>query len=368
MKKKGIVVLIIVLIVSSQIHLFSKYLKEKIVYTEKEFEITDGSKDFYFRYPSDFKADKFGNLYLFDFYHLYKFNNKGKFIKKILKNGAGPGEVLFGRSVFYYSVYSHGLIGYSSLPLKIMHFDNSGKFVKEFRLNKFFPDSFIGYYKKRYFFIDEEEPFGKSGKFLRVKVHRSVVGIDDKSNVVFEKKFMISYLFMRYQGARIFFDEPPTEYIILGDYLYLLISNNYEFYQIKLSDSSKIIKISRNYNRVKRSKANERYFKLREIGVNNRMFKEPYRKYIKDIICFANPDNKTLWVITTTKNRNNGIWVDEYRNGKLKGGFWLNLPKNYDVYKLNKKRFLIANNSIFLKTVDEDDNVIITKYRLVFKK
>lgn len=172
---------------------------------------------------------------------------------------------------------------------------------------------------------------------------------------------------VRPRGARGILKEAPVKHQQVGKYLYLLLSNKYKLIQIDLSNPKKTRFINRDYTSIKRTGINKKYFRLREFGINNKKYREPDSGYINDIINLASSDNM-LWIFTSTRNKNNSIWIDKFDGKEFKSGFWLNIPKSYDVYKFYKQPFLISDEYIYLKISDSDDNFTIEKYKLLLKK
>jgi len=76
------------------------------------------------------------NLYILDtkFYKIHKFSSKLKYIKSFGRKGEGPGDLIYGNSIFIYDGYLILCEKYGN----ISYFTLGGKFIKKVNLSKIF--------------------------------------------------------------------------------------------------------------------------------------------------------------------------------------------------------------------------------------
>jgi hypothetical protein len=87
------------------------------------------SEEYFFRYIQSIAVDSKGNFVLLGERRIIKYNSKGKFLSYIGAIGQGPGEYNYPSGVFF-DEHDHLYVLDSTI---VVHFDDSGKFVKNYR-------------------------------------------------------------------------------------------------------------------------------------------------------------------------------------------------------------------------------------------
>ncbi len=345
---------------------------------KKKMIIKGTGKGYYLKLPVSIKVDDKGNIYILDgdsggwrFYEILKFNNIGKFERRIVSRGQGPGEAF---DIGGYFISNNKIYIYDYSMKKMIVKDLYGNIMREFRirisdlnLQKRISISFISVYKKKFYFSLVTTDFATK-----------------KTSIINEDNFYCIYSGSSWKIGRTNF--PTLIYFIRGSngvpgiipigsikksvykskYLFI---NNTAKYLIKLYDIEKdrvILSFKREYRRIKNMVYNEK----EEGGVKiaGIWYYKPHQKYYDDIQKLLIRSNK-LWVLTSTTDRKRGVLTDVFNDkGLFINKFYLELKNKTDYSKINDIPMVISGNYLYTIERDKNDEPVIIKYEIPEKE
>lgn len=338
----------------------------------------DNAGGFIFKSPHNIIGTQNGAFFLIENGQVLKFSNDGKFVKTVVKKGEGPGE-----ASFLHQIYKSGeeLIVNTGFMRKLMVFDFEGNQKAEYKeSNKFIRKIGPLEYSETNFRIMANRNDGSlivlkysiidnpSPKSIYIK--KEPVFLLSNKNEWIGKLFEIPIkcvLIKHEWGKQLL---PLLSVIHASDSHYLYFSNT-ERYEIKKYniDSNKIEAVwKRPYKPV--LMPDELIGKLDCAGVvetgdrkgKKKIYRVPQRKDLIDIHRLFIVDSR-LWVMTTTFNENKGTLFDIYnKEGEYIDNFYLSFPQGLQIYALYLE---IIDDHLFIREIDEEDNYIIVKYKII---
>jgi hypothetical protein len=351
--KKGVILFISIMVLASllptqEVILYpEKPLNPKagrILKVEEMFRITDECGEFFFEQPSGLQVADDGSIFLTDEEQLLKFAPDGTFLKNLFKKGQGPGEI---QSFFYFfRLNDEKILIYDPMRTKIIHMDQEGKLIEEFRLPERYVQ-FIGLWKDNFVFTKYSYPgmeertgkvFDIPGKILLISKQGDIIdGCPGISWEIFlhpkiSTRIPVLVTTMTEDGKTCFISD-PEEYLVS-----VLDLEKLEF----------IRKFKREYPRVKLSK--------RETPPSQPSIKIPEKVYKNDIVDLYNFKGN-LWVETSTYDEKKGTLFDVFnRAGQYIDKFWLDVGGSL----INTH-----GDNLFIREQNEDGNVSIVKYKVM---
>ena len=315
----------------------------RILKLEEVLRITDEGGEFFFKRPSLLQVADDGCLFLYDFEQFLKFSSDGEFLKNLFKKGQGPGEI---QRFTRYALNNKDIFIYDSGNSKILHMDQEGNMVEEFRLTERY-SLLLGMFGDHFVFTtinfpDTEE---MTGNFIDIPT--SILVLSKQEEII--KKFP-SVTERAYQSGNMMMSWGRSYMIMSGDGRFCIWSDPDE-YMLTVMDigSGEIVrKFKRKYSRVKAPK--------RKIPPGSAALKIPERKFLSDIdYIYTFQDNVLVW--TSTKDEKKGMLFDLFdREGKYIDSFWVNL---------NGTVIATYEDFFFVREEDEDGSFNIVKYRVV---
>lgn len=341
---------------------------------EKVLETSDDSGSFYFKYPDNsyygglIRADDRGDIYVRDSGRILKFSGSGEFIKNLMQEGQGPGEIT---NLKTFLVTGNKLIIYNSSPPKIILKNMAGSLIEEFRIGKKPLNRFLAFHNGRYYFSDSDAPEIKGGEAKIIDIFHYLIEVSPKGEVkkIENFSFPIKTFVVSQNGAYGMIDVGELIVTPTNKGNYFFVSHTPE-YSLKLWDVDKkaVIKtIKKPYERRKppleiAEKINRQAFQL-----NDKLYRPPPPKYLNDIRQLLVYRDK-MWVVTSTVDKEKGILIDVYdSSGDYSGKFYLKLPgrlKHLDYYFLN---IFVYGDYLYTIERDAEDNPWLVKYRIIAK-
>lgn len=333
---------------------------------QKVLEITDASENYFFKSPYRLKIGPDGRIYVMDKDQLLKFSPSGEFVKNFLKLGQGPGET---SNVSNYIIEEdNSVVVHNWSPNKLVFLDSHGELIKEKRLPFDRYCEFLFMNKTNYYLFTLTAPDTKGGvKYVDVHKKMTVVSREDMSIKKTTSLPLRVYMLNIPDGPHIRVNLIDLLSHRFKDNLFYF-SHTFE-YGIKLIDLDKkeiISEITREYPRVKVTEENEKHLNSGRFGFNGKTYKSPTPEYFLDILSLHVIDDKLL-VITSTVDKEKGVLVDVYdEKGKYINNFFIKFPNPEVYFRLNQYQTTIAKDTVFLIEKDEDENWIISKYKVLF--
>jgi hypothetical protein len=315
----------------------------RILKLEEVLRITDEGEEFFFKRPSLLQTADDGCIFLYDSEQFLKFSPDGGFVKNLFNKGQGPGEI---QRFTRYILRNKDIFIYDSGNSKILHMNQEGKLMEEFRLTEryslllgMFGDHFVF---TTWNFPDTEEI---TGNFIDIPT--SILILSKQEEVIKEYPSVSE---KAYQSENIMMSWGRSFTIMSEDGQFCIWSDPDE-YMITVLDinSGEIVrKFKRKYSRVKAPK--------RKTPPGRPALKIPERKFLSDIsYIYTFQGNLLAW--TSTKDEKKGMLFDLFdEGGKYIDSFWMNV---------NGTVIATYEDFFFVREQNEDGNINIVKYLVV---
>jgi hypothetical protein len=332
----------------------------RIIPIKEVMRITDKEEDFFFKRPRNIKIAPDESIFMTDQDQFLHFDNKGKFLGNLKKQGEGPGEYINIKDYFF---SKNIIIIYTFQPPKIIETDFRGNLIKEKRLKTklVFLDVLTYENDKFWTFDSSSMDWGKAktGKFdINKELCWNAKDDDTIHNTGLqfpEKVYMVK---RESEGhVSVMVDTLIPTLVAFDREKYFFVSNSQQ-YQIKRVDlTNEVIsgKFSRKYTRQPYQKE-----KLEE---GARVLNPSPPEFFNDIqkLYFHNDQ---LWVLTSTVEKGKGVLVDLFsREGEYIDNFYLPLSQVETVHHLKHIVLTFHKNYFFLVEKDPDENSVVVKYQ-----
>lgn len=334
----------------------------RVIVPKETMTITDESGEFFFKYPRGLKIGPEGSIVLTDGEQILRFDKNGKFIRNYFKKGQGPGEMI---QVDSYEVFRDGgLAVHAYTPSKMIWFDGAGAFNKEISIiSEFRRTAFQGRFDKKWIF--ETHDFPRPGENPRlVELPHQLVVWDEAANKWDRLMSFDCTVYAVSSGG-------AAGYVGIASFLAadlgggrLAVSHTQE-YGLKIFDVStnKVVReFRRDYERIAPPPLKPGQ-KRGSIGLNNKVYEEPERKFQNDISSLQAVAGQ-IWVSTSTRDEKKGLLVDVFdTDGTYRDAFYLNLPQAA-MARAGLLRFSPSGDAVFTVETTPDETIVIKKYAL----
>lgn len=316
---------------------------DRVLILEEIFRITDEGGLFFFKRPSLLQLADDGCIFLFDSEQFLKFSSEGEFIKDLFKKGQGPGEI---QRFTRYILRDKDIFIYDSGNSKILHMNQEGKLIEEFRLTERY-SLLLAMYGDHFVFTTMEFPETeeRTGNFIDIPT--SILVLSKQEEIIKEypgvtEKAYQSENFMMSWGR---------SFTIMSEDGQLCIWSDPDEYMLTVMDigSGEIIrKFKRKYPRMKAPK--------RKTPPGRPALKIPERKFLSDIsYIYTFQGNILVW--TSKKDDKKGMLFDLFdKQGKYIDSFWVNVSGTV---------IATYEDFLFVREQNEDGNFDIVKYLVV---
>lgn len=315
--------------------------------------IREDGKEVIFTGPYDLQVGDDGGIYFFDNFQLYKFNERGKFIFKIVRRGQGPGEASMRTS---YMVIKDEIVIQAKAPPKIMRFTLQGSLKTEIQIQTTHLFNFLGYTKDKFYGFYEEIPHEAMKKEGFVNFPISL--------------WEITYDFQKLKKRYSF---PVKYYVIRGVWwprarFNYILKDEKTFFAVHTADY-KIVKFNIERNRIE--KVFKRKYRRIKVPSHRRkrehsgVFSAPPLKYYQDIQKLLIYKDQ-LWVVSSTLDEQRNPLIDVYNmKGIYIDNFYLRFPE--DIIPRNFAYGTIVIKGSYIYTIDEDSKgyFSIGKYQIM---
>jgi hypothetical protein len=283
----------------------------RILRLKEVMRIIDEGKAFYFKLPWGLGVAGNGSVFVQDGIRLFKFDPNGEFVKNILREGQGPGEITTELTNF--GVSEDEILLLCGPMSKIVRLDFDGKLIGEIIVEECRPDRVVGFFDNRCLVFDFKVISFDRKEGERPLDH-TLFYCDEKGSCEsipgsFPTK---SYVRIRKLGGRTAVSGTPMtqlEFVGVQDrFLYISHTHEYLIKQFDL-ESNQISKMfRRDFPRSKFEADDYRPF-----------------KYYNDVHRLVAHQND-VWVLTSAFDSEKGILVDFFdEEGKYRDNFYLPL-------------------------------------------
>ncbi len=263
--------------------------------------IRDDGEEVIFTGPYGLKIGPDNGIYLYDNWMLHKFDEKGRFVFKIVKQGQGPAEA---NNRTYYFFFDDEIRVYAKSPPKIMRFEYSGEYLGEKRTEKArMYYSLASKKDKIYGFMDDVEKMENVGTgYFDIPYNIYEISEDFDRRT---KKYSFPLKNYVYRSSAWW---PRAKFINTfknNSTIYVVHTPEYKIVEFDL-ENNKINKIiSREYKRIKYVPPKDR----RKPPPN--AISPPEYEYHHDILQMHIHEDQ-LWVFASTRDKAKGRLVDVY--------------------------------------------------------
>jgi len=330
----------------------------RVIVPKEAMKITDESGEFFFKYPRNLKIGPDGSIWVVDSEQFLHFDKDIRFRGNIYKKGQGPGETSqFDNFGF---PEEGGIVVHSFSPPKMMWFDKNDKFVREIPLTKNPRARFLGRFHEKWIFDNADIPRFTGEPRYMDRSHQ-ILAWDEKTNEWASLTSFNCAIYAASDGRSSgWFDIASLLMADLGQGR-IAISHTQE-YAIKIYQTASN-KIGREFRRVYRRvpppplKPGQ---KRGQLGLNEKIFEEPERKYQNDIRDLHAVDGR-IWAVTSTQDPEKGILIDVFdAQGSYQDAFFIKFPDpSRGSFQMNPD-----GKSVFTLESNEDGTWSIKKYLL----
>ncbi len=320
----------------------------RVVTVKEEMRIVDTGGDFFIKYVAGVAVAPDGTILVNDSWaRALQFDNRGRFLRDLVKKGQGPGELT---EIYDFCVLGDRIFLLGS-PAKVLIFGSDGTLEKDFSLRNAAPtgQKLIAVDGASFILAREGLPDLKTGTRW-VDCPQEIISVMEEGS---KAKILSSFPLPRYQQVVSNAGVAMTAYqqfLAIPDRDQFVFLSHTPEYLVKLFDraTNKVIRqFRRPYSR---------------IGANK---KPPTPKYWSDIIALHLVESR-LWIQTSTIDVKKGVLFDVFDpSGRYLDRFYLKWSdKEVDLNPLRQK-FTFAGGYVYFADKTPDDLVVIKKCRLV---
>jgi hypothetical protein len=324
----------------------------------------EGTSDYYFKWPGNLRTGPDSSLLVREWDQVLRFSKDGKFLQNLFKKGQGPGEMPNAGTAV---ATEKNTVVYSGYPSKLVFFDRTGRYEREFALRTEGRTSLtlIGYQAGRFYF--------ESGEFPRtvgdpdvVDNPRTIVAVNEADGSITPRATFVTRAWVVTSpggGGGMF---PVTNLIAVPFGGNLLALTHTEDYLVKLYDpaADKVVReFRRPYPRVKGEPLTEAE-KKGGIILNGQHYTRPERKLENDVKNLLSREGE-IWAVTSTKDGAKGVLIDVFDgDGVYRDCFFLKLPDAAIASLLAPGRSALDGDFLWVVEQSEDETSTIKKYRV----
>lgn len=330
----------------------------RVLQLTEKMRITDSQGDFYFKSPGNIKIAPDGSIFVLDEEQFLKFDKKGKFIKNLFKKGQGPGE--FER-IGNYLFSSHGIVVLQGRPNKIVRLDMLGELINEIR-----PEEAVS---KLITCLEDEYVMAHSSFPKLEKREPEIIDIKWNLRLVSEKgkventnlDFPVKWYAQRLKNAIIAnFIVDFTAKPFMDKFLVIYHTQEYMLNMLDLESQQIVRTFTREYRSVKWKSD-----KTGRVEVRPHLYTlVPPVDNLNDIQKLFT-QNKTIWAMTSTVDKEKGILVDVFNlRGEYIDNFYLPLQHHVKIEGLSQHPMTISGDALFIVEYDENDIPSVVKYKI----
>lgn len=327
----------------------------RAIQLEEILRFQDDGKNLVLRNPQQLVQLKDGSLIFFDYPHVYKVDNQGRLVFKVPRQGQGPGESQHPNA---YIIEENRVRLYSWVPPKVLEYDLSGKFLKEFKTPYHGPFDFMGTIGGRLYAIRDEIRFSDAIRqegIVNTPYRLYEVSPDFQSLRRIHDIAMEHYIKNARWVKRAMFTAIPYRH-----FLFYVHSADYRIEKYDLGDE----KVERIFSRAYSPPPSKEEENIRD----------PYERYPRSFRPPPQPEfaiqrlqvfRDTLWVKTSAEMDGGSRWqIDVFDlNGNYIDCFYLCFPENQ---KLHWSLFTVTDEGvIFVPEEDLETGLVsIAGYRM----
>lgn len=318
--------------------------------------IRDDGKEIVFDFPYGLKIGPDNGIYFYNDWMLYKFDEQGTFIFKIIEQGQGPGEAT-RRTNYFFS--ENEIFVQAGSPPKIMRFDFSGKYLGEKKTELTKSYSFLEYMNNKiYAFKDEILELEAPGTgYFDFPYNLYEISVDFDSHM---KKYTFPLIHYVYHSSAWW---PRARFIYAfknNSTIYVVHTPEYKIIEFDL-EKNKINKIiEREYKRIK-------YVPPKDTGIPKpppNAIGPPEYEYYQDVQHMLVHEDQ-LWVFTSTRDNEKRRLIDVYNmEGKYIENFYIEFPEHVTPIGFGYGNVVLNNEYIYSIDEHKDGFFSIAKYKL----
>lgn len=339
----------------------------------------DQNGSFIFKHPHNITTVDDGSFFLIDAGNVLKFNPDCSFSKTIVRRGQGPTEATHLNQLYR---MADTLVVNTGFMAKLMAFDfdgslkwehtqkNSIKILIDDMASSESTYQIIGHNQMGNLIVMTSLSNRKK-KSDENLIQCNILSLSQENQ--WQKKLMALSVDAYVVKTPLGYYSIPS-YNVLTDFrpgnIFFVNSLRYEIkvYDIKKNEITETW--SRPYNPVRIPVVDKEKYTYGGIFMVNykgkaQQYKAPGRDSFRDIQRMFTV-NGQLWVITSTVISGKGVLVDVFNNnGSLIDHFFLSFPPGLDMNLLYRINVAISGNHLYIRQLDEEENYIIVKYRLI---
>ena len=286
--------------------------------------VSDQPPHFFFKYPSEVKLSRRGDVFVLDDEEILQFDSSGKFLRNYFKKGQGPGEMQYVRDI---AIDGENLAVFDSFPKKVCRFDFERNLLSEFKISQLR----AGARTVRLIHVDGSNYYlAVSGipdtgwKMVRADNPNYFQVYNEKTEQLDELgTFSVPAWVITGGGAGAMVETCPLRIVPYRKNQFVI--SHTEDYLLKIFDAEKkevVAAFKRKYKRVKIPEAQRHPIR---IAVTDReyAYKPTHYNDILEVLVVGD----LIWALTSTVDKSKGLLVDVFNGqGQYVDCFYLKFP------------------------------------------
>ena len=296
----------------------------RIVELKPLLSISDQPPNFFFKYPSNVKLSRRGDIFVLDDEEILQFDSSGKFRRNYFKKGQGPGEMLY---VIDIAIDGENLVVFDSFPKKLCRFDFEGNLLSEFKISQLRAGARLGrlvHADGSNYYLTSSGFHDTGGKFVRIEHPNYFQVYNEKTEQMEElASFSIPSWAMIGGGAGAMVETCHLRIVPYRKNQFVI--SHTEDYLLKIFDAEKkevVAAFKRKYKKVKIPETLKRPIR---VAVTDRQYTYNPTHYndILEVLVVGD----LIWALTSTVDKSKGLLVDVFNGeGKYVDCFYLKFP------------------------------------------
>lgn len=306
--------------------------------------ITDDAGEFFFKYPQDLRIADDGSIFLREVGQFLRFSADGKFLKDIFRKGQGPGEM--SDSAFQYYLHGQDLFILHRNSSRFWRADLEGRFQEQYDITSLLDPDFIGVVPEGFLFLTFVWPPRNEFTGKSVDIPYTLAEVGGAGRKARDITTLKSRAFLA--AHRVSFDilviKPGSD----GEALYVFNGWDYRIEVLDPASGATLKRFSRLYPKVRMVMTDAQEDERRKNNL-------PKYEYMPDINNLY-PTTAHLWVETSTVDMAKGRLIDIFdKDGRFLDSFYLGAGRTL---------MAVQEGFIFCQEKNEDDKIVIVKYRI----
>jgi len=202
-----------------------------------------------------------------------------------------------------------------------------------------------------------------------IEINSNLISVSPEGNSI-ERQFSFPLMYMIIKSGESFFMSSRARKLVCfrdEKTIYISHKNSYEIIVFSLDTNKVLFKFNRKYKRARVSPETKKFAhggNYGRVSAGGAWFEVPVAKYHDDVQKLLK-HNDTLWIITSTIDKEKGVLVDVYsREGVYIDNFYLRYPNSIAPYGVRTWINTIHDGYLYTAEQGKDGNYSVVKYEI----